>query len=477
MARLTLHGYQERAVRDVIRDPYHALLMDPGLGKTAVVLTAFAELREQLDVAKMLVIAPLRVCHAVWPAEGAKWDQFQGMRFAYLGEKDALEADADVFLINPERIPQLFGKAVSPGKGKRAVWKPGPWRDWAGRPEMLVIDESSKFKRATGVRVRTVKRYLDDFGRRIALTGSPTPNGLMDLHGQMLLVDGGASLDHRVTYFRKRYFDQTIVGRGAKKFPKYEIKEGAEDHLLDAISDRVTVLRAEDWLELPEWIYTDVPVELPARVKRALDELITDSATEIDDIELIEDSPALTKVRQLTNGAVYKTTPFQEGRSWQLVHSAKLDALEELLDELGRPALIGYEFICEREEIAKRLKKKGMRLARLGGGVSGRDAAKAIEDWNSGRLDAFLVHPLAGGHGLNLQEGGNVIVWYAPIWDLELYQQLNGRLRRQGQQADKVFVYHLVGRGTPDRRVARVLRKKDATQERVFEALKREETE
>jgi len=478
MAGLTLHGYQERAVGEVMADPFHALFMDPGLGKTAISLTAFTRLRDELDVCKLLVIAPLRVCYGVWPEEARIWDEFKHLKVRHLTTHMDLDCDADIYTINPERLSWLFGRQdeVTEYKRPKTVWRAGPWKDWKGRPDMLVVDESSRFKTSTGVRTKTVKRYIGDFGRRLAMTGTPAANGVMGLHGQMLLVDGGAALDHRITYFQKRYFDHEMVG-GARKFPKFTLKDGAHDKIMAAIAPRVTVLRAEDWLKLPEFMYHDVVIPLEQRIGIALTELEHEAATEIDDIELINDGPALTKIRQLVNGIVYETSPFTDPskRKWKVVHREKLNALTELLDEIGKPAIVTYEFLCEREEIVKTLRAEGFRVAIIGGGISAREGAEAERAWNAGELDVLLVHPAAAGHGLNLQRGGHCVIWFAPIWDLELYQQLNGRVRRQGQESDKVFVYHLVGRGTPDRRVARVLRQKDATQESVFDALKREE--
>ncbi len=469
------HGYQQRAIDDVIRDPFHALFMDPGLGKTAITLAAFTELRERLDVCKVLVIAPLRVCLSVWPEEIEKWDEFNGLRTTYLGDHitDPDGKAADIYLINPERIGQLFGTRVvveSKAKKKRTVWRPGPWRDWVGRPEMLVIDESTRFKRSSGVRTKTVNRYLDDFGRRIALTGSPVPNGLLDLHGQMLLVDGGAALDPRITYYRKRYFDSELVGRASRKRLTYTLKAGADEQIYDAIAPRVTVLRAEDWLELPEEITTDVPVLIPDKVRGMINSLRKDSIVFEDGLEIMDDGGAHAKERQLVNGVVYTNPPFAKRREWKVVHEQKLLALMDLLDEIGRPAIVAYEFRCERAEILKRL--KGRRVGVVGGGLKAGEAMIAIQRWKAGDLDVLLVHPAACGHGLNLQTGGNVVIWFGPPWDLEAYQQLIKRLLRQGQEEDHVLVYHLVGVGTVDRRVVRGLRKKDATQEDVFDALK-----
>jgi len=478
MARLIPHGYQERAAGEVVADPFRFLMIDPGLGKTAISLMAFLELREQLDVSRLLVVAPLRVCYGVWPEQIAQWDQFAHLKTKHITTAFDLEAEADVYTINPERLSWLFGRqdTVIKWKKKVNVWRPGPWKDWKRRPDMLVLDESTRFKHSTGVRTRTLKRYIGDFGRRVAMTGTPTPNGLMDLHGQMMLVDGGAALDHRITYFEKRYFDRDMVG-GARKFPKFTLKDGAHEQIMAAIAPHVTVLRAEDWLELPEVIYTDVPVDVGSKVGVALTELEHNHATEIDDIEIVGDGPALIKMRQLINGIVYDTTPFSDPsqRTWKVVHREKLNALLETLDEIGRPAIVSYEFLCEREEIVRALRADGRKVGIIGGGISPRDGAEAERAWKARELDVLLVHPKAAGHGLNLQSGGNVVIWFGPIWDLELYQQLNGRLCRQGQEAEKVFVYHLVGRGTSDRRVARVLRQKDATQERVFAALKQED--
>ena len=477
MAWLNLHGYQERAKNDLVYDPFHALLMDPGLGKTAITLSAFLELREQLDVVSMLVVAPLRVCLTVWPDEVQEWDQFRGLKTHYLGDEMENPPKADIYLINHERIGQLFGKAgvaVSKTGRKRRVWNPGPWRDWKRRPDMLVMDESSRFKRSTGVRTKTMRRYLDDFGRRVALTGTPAPNGAMDLHGQMLLVDRGKSLDHRITYFRDEYFNQVDVGRGKHRRPNYELKDGSFDRICGSIAPRVTVLRAADYLDLPPMVVQDVKVPLPAQIRRALDSLEEESAAELEELglDLIEQGGALTKTRQLINGMVYNGSPFEnEAKTWTIAHTAKLDALEDLVHEIGRPVMVTYEFRSEREEILKRLSKT-LRVGVLGGRAARSKSAETIRTWNAGQLDVLLVHPSAAGHGLNLQTGGDSIVWFAPIWDLELYIQLNGRLCRQGQRADRVFVYHLVGTGTADIRVAASLRKKNMNQEKLFEALK-----
>lgn len=461
MARLKLHDYQERAVQDLIDDPYHGLFLDMGLGKTAIVITAFCRMRDAFDISRMLVIAPLRVCLSTWPEEAKKWGS--KLRVHYLGDcMNHIIPPGDIFVINPERLGQLFGQPDE----ERKKWIPGRWRHWGQKPEMLVVDESTKFKKAGGHRAKTLHRYLDDFGRRVILTGSPTPNGLMDLHGQMMILDKGASLDKRVTYFQKEFFNND--GHGWKP------QRDGEERIMEAIRPRVTVLRAEDYLELPEFIKTDVPVRMPDHILEALKELKSQIATEVDGVALVELSAALTKTRQLINGVVYTSNPFENHRKHKKVHDAKLDALFDILDEINRPAMVAYEFRCEREEIAKRLKKQKKKYGIVGGGVPKKDIDQSMKDWNAGKLDVLLIHPQSGGHGLNLQAGGNVVIWFSPPWDLEYYDQLNARLRRQGQVADKVFVYHLVGIDTADRRIARVLREKGVTQERILNALKRE---
>lgn len=438
-----------------------------------------SQLLDELDITSALVVAPLRVCQAVWPEEVEKWNDFKHLRVKALFNPEVdMHCPADVYLINPEKLHKLFGQRGE-GKGGRAVWRPGPWKNWVNRPEMLVLDESSRFKTTSAVRTQTIFRYLDDFSRRVALTGTPATNGLMDLHGQMLLIDGGEALDHRITYFQKKYFDAEVCGGAGRKYTRYDIKDGGEERIYDAIRERITVLRAEDYLKLPEFIYTDVPVVLPKRVMKQIEDLREFQAAEVNGTEVMEQGGAGAKTRQLISGMIYTDLPFETHRNVEHVHDAKIDALTDLLDELGRPAMVSYEFRHEREAILKKLRGIGRRPKRrvgvIGGGLPSGQALQAIKDWNAGLLDVLLVHPAAAGHGLNLQQGGNVVIWFTVTWDLELYIQLNGRLRRQGQAAANVFVYHLVGVGTLDRRVCRVLKRKDATQEALFDALKEDE--
>jgi len=450
--------YQHRFIQDLLDDPFHGGFMDPGLGKTAAMLLAMKE----AGALPALVIAPLNVCHLTWPDEVEKWDSFSDLRTSILHgrhKSKALKEDADLYLINPEGLPWLFGKRSD----DRKKWVPGKWKNWLDRPPTLIVDESTKFKRASGTRAKTLKRFLMDFARRHILTGTPVPNGMLDLHGQLLILDRGKSLDHRVTYYQKKYFDAVPV-RGRRHRVKYDIKDGAFDAILEAIRPRITTLRAEDWLELPELITTSVPVILPPNARKLYNEMKEHGTIEALDVLADQDS-ALNKCRQISNGAIY----LPDGRVHQ-IHSAKDDAIIELIEQIGAPVMILYEFLHDLERIKKKLSH--LRIGQIG--KNGANATKkAVKDWNTGKLDVLITHPQSGGIGLNLQDGGAHQIWYTPPWDLEHYQQTVKRLHRQGQERS-VMIYHLVGRNTFDSRVMRVLSTKGATQDDMMNALKEE---
>lgn len=458
------HPYQERAIDDVIDDPFHGEFMDPGVGKTAIILESFCRMRAALDVSRLLVVAPLRVCHMTWPEEIAKWARFSELSFKILhGDTRDTRDDADIFLINPEGLKWLFGQRNK----KRTRWIPGAWSNWVDRPEMLVVDELTRFKRSTGVWSKTLKRYLGDFGRRNGMTGTPAPNGLLDLHGQMLVIDRGEALDWRITKYKKNFF----VPVGDLHDRKWEPKAGAAEEIYDLIAPRITRLDARDYLDLPKRIVTEVPVVLPKRAKALYDRMHRDGCVELaDGTEVLAAGDSSTgKCRQIANGALYTSPPWSPTREWSVIHTQKIEALQDLVGQIGRPTMVVYEFLHDAGMITKAL--SGVET------ISGKDpetAAHIIDKWNAGELPVLLVHPLSGGVGLNLQRGGNSIIWYAPTWDLEQFQQTVGRLERQGQPEPNVFVYFLVARGTVDARVVRVLQSKEATQEALLDALREE---
>lgn len=464
MVEFVPHPFQERAICDLIADPYHALFMEPGLGKTAIVLETFRRLREQLDVARLLVVAPLRVCYSTWPDEIQKWRQFRDLRVCNLHTFPGCTPDADVYLINPESLHRLFG---APNE-KRTRWVPGPWTDWLGRPEMLVIDELTRFKRKSGVRARTLKRYLADFGRRVGMTGTPAPNGLLDLHGQLLVIDGGAALFPTVGAYKREFFYPVTDDWN---HPIWEPKSGALETISRRIAPRITRLEAGDYLQLPSRVVTEVPVILPSDAMERYEEMRSAGFSVINGIEVLAGTDsAIGKCRQIAGGAIYTSSPWESHRQYEVVHTAKLDALEDLLAEIAKPAMVVYEFRHDAELIEKRLRG----VTRLGGGTTPSEGRAIAERWNRGQIPILLTHPAAGGVGLNLQAGSNVQVWYDPPWDLELFTQTVGRLERQGQPEPNVFVYLLTARGTIDKRIVRVLGKKAATQAELLDALKEE---
>ncbi len=478
MSEFLPHAYQERAICNLIADPYHGLFMDPGLGKTACILEAFRRMRAACDVERALVIAPLRVCYTTWLDERNKWNQFRDIRVVNLHRYDLGESipDADLFLINPEGLERLFGgpvvKKTRPGSKtkRRVVWESGPWKHWRGRPEMLVVDESTRFKRSTGRRMKVLRRYLGDFGRRSILTGTPIPNGIMDLHGQMLILDCGATLDERVTYFQKRWFEKIAVGPPSRRFDKFLPLDGSFDAVRELIAPHITCLRGEDWLDLPELFRVDVPVKIPDQALALYESVKEDAVAWVEDGKDILMEGTLVKLQQIASGMLYADG---DTSKWYEVHKEKLDALEDLLAQSGRPALVAYWFRSEAEAIRRRI---GKDTPAIGGGTSPARTAEIVKEWNAGKHPVVLVQPQAAAHGLNMQEGSNAIVWFTLPWDLELYDQLNARLHRQGQQADTVFVYHLVAKSTVDSAVTSVLRQKSRNQKNLIAALVQEIT-
>ena len=472
MIDFTPHAYQERAICNLIADPYHGLFMDPGLGKTACILEAFRRMRETCDVRRALVIAPLRVCYTTWPDEREKWNQFHDIQVTNLhGAFQEWPPRGDLFLINPESIEKVFGgpevRKTRTGR-RKVVWAPGPWKDWRGRPEMLVVDESTRFKRSTGRRMKVLRRFLGDFGRRAILTGTPIPNGIMDLHGQMLIIDRGETLDDRITEYRRQWFESMAVGPPSRRFMKYTPLDGAFDAVRELIAPHITCLRAEDWLDLPELLPIDVPVKIPDQALELYESVKEEGVGWVEDGEDILMDGTLVKLQQIASGILYSDA---KAKRWHQVHKEKLDALEDLLAESGRPTLVSYWFTSESEAIRRRI---GMDTPVIGGGTKPARTAEIVREWNAGRHPVVLVQPQAAAHGLNMQEGSNAIVWFTLPWDLELYDQMNRRLYRQGQQADKVFVYHLVARQTIDSGVVSVLGSKSRTQDDLKAALAQE---
>lgn len=469
--------YQEPGIADLLADPHHGLLMRPGLGKTPMFLSAFRELRLRCDVSRALVVAPLRVCYSTWPNEVAKWREFAGLRVSILHgpqKQEALETPADLYLINPEGLPWLIGK---PNK-KRTRWINGPWKNWVGRPEMLCVDESSAFKRAFGLRARTLARALPDFGRRVILNGTPASHSIADLHGQMKILDMGESLDPRITYFQARFMIARTPDPDYPNRIKWEPKPGAVEEVARLCAPRLTRIGGGVDLGLPKRIVTEVPVRLGDRELSVYKQISDNGAARLPDgTDMVADEP-MGKLRQIVGGSVFAQGPMDPEPRIVGLGSSKLDALCELLDQLDKPPIIAYWFRPELALIHERLSKRfDYQIPVLGSGVSAKRGAEIEREWNAGHHRALLLHPRSGGKGLNLQQGGNVVIFFTLPWTPDDYEQVVGRVERDGQPEPHVYVYNLSAQVPVDRYVARVLAQRTQTEQDFLNAVERARNE
>ena len=418
-------------------------------------LTAVRILKyERFAVRKALVIAPKKVAEGTWSTEAGKWDHLADLRISkILGTKKqrlaALDQTADVYVVNRENV----------------VWLKDHYRnDWPF--DMVIVDEASSFKSHTAKRFKALASESCRISRMVLLTGTPTPNGLMDLWSQIFLLDGGARLEKRYTWFRERYFEPDVRGAYGMVY-SYRPKKGSEEQIMKKVSDICISLKADDYLDLPDIIYDTVPVVLDPKAQKKYREMERDMILSIpEDDEMISAMSAAalsTKLLQLSNGAVY-----DDAGAVHHVHDCKLDALSELIEglkERGKGVLVFYQFQHDRDRILKRLADTPRILAYT------LDDADDIEAWNRKELDVLLAHPASTAYGLNLQEGGNHIIWFGLTWNYEQYVQANARLHRQGQ-TEPVIVHHLVSQGTRDADVIRALDHKDQAQQYVLDSLK-----
>ena len=444
--RFKPHTYQQYAIEYILSHEQAGLFLDMGLGKTVITLTALYELcLNRFEIHKVLIIAPKRVAESTWPVEIAKWEHLRGLRYSLvLGSAKerlaAVRADAELYIINRENVPWLIDSCH--------------W-DW----DMVVIDELSSFKSTKAQRFRSLKKVRAKLSRIVGLTGTPAPNTLLDLWPQVYLLDGGERLGRFITKFRDTYF--VPDRRNQYMVFSYKPKPGAEKQIYKRISDLCFSLKATDHLPMPELINTIVPVALDAKERAVYEELKREMVIELDGKEIDAVTAAVLngKLSQMANGAVYDG----DKRSSH-VHDRKLDALEDLVESAnGRPLLVAYWYKHDLERLQARFP-----AARV------IDTAGDIQDWNNGEIPIGLLHPASGGHGLNLQAGGNTVVWFALTWSLELYQQLNARLYRQGQQASTVVVQHIVAQDTIDERMMAVLEGKEAGQTALIDAVRAE---
>lgn len=441
--KYTAHGYQKKATERILQQKHVGLFLDMGLGKTVITLTAIKELIEDFAIWKVLVIAPKRVAEDTWSREHEKWDHLSGLRISkVLGtpaqRMKALKAEADIYVIGRDNVKwlvELMGKS----------W---PF-------DMVVIDELSSFKNPSAQRFKALRKVIPASDRVVGLTGTPSPNGLMDLWAEIYLLDRGERLGPTIGAYREKYF--RAGARNGYIVYKWEPYSYSQKEIERKISDICMSMSAEDYLELPERIDNEIKIRLSEKEMKQYDQMERDQLLRIDDeaVVALNAAAVMNKLLQMANGSVYA-----DGGDVVRIHEKKLDALEEIIDTTGEPVLIFYSFRHDLEAIKRRIPD----AKELGG-------AEDIKAWNDGKIQVLLCHPASVGYGLNLQEGGHVIVWYGLTWSLELYQQANARLFRQGQQK-AVIIHHLIAEGTVDEQVMKALQHKDTSQSALLAALK-----
>lgn len=440
------HNYQKEAIKFLIANSYAGLFQDPGLGKTSETYAAFKILRQQGFVRRMLVVAPLRPAYSVWPQEAQKWSDFASLKVCVLhGENRRLNTDSDVDVINPEGLKWLFGEV--------SKLRSFPW-------EMLVIDESTRFKHTDTLRFKTLKPWLPKFLRRYILTGSPAPNGLMDLFGQIFILDRGHALGRYITHYRQEFFAQT----GFNGYD-WKLREDSEEKIHQRIKPLVLRQSAEDYLDLPPLVENVIRVDLPPAARKVYEQMEEHLIAELESgvITAATAAAASSKCRQIANGGIY-----DESGEWRHVHDAKTEAVQELVEELsGKPAFIAYEF---RHDLA-RLQKAFPLAPYLGGGVAPAKGRAVEAAWNAGQLPVLLAQPASVAHGLNLQGVGAAVVWHSLTWDLEHDEQFVRRVWRQGQK-ERVVVHRVVARHTLDEVVLAAVRGKGRVQRNLLASLK-----
>ena len=438
------HEYQVYATEYILNHPIAAVLLDMGLGKSVITLTAIFDLTlDSFLVRKVLVIAPLRVARDTWPAEIEKWDHLKGLKYTVavgseVQRKTALMKRAQVYIINRENVEWLISRSGIPF-------------DF----DMVVIDELSSFKSHQAKRFKSLMKVRPKVNRIVGLTGTPSSNGLMDLWAQYRLLDMGQRLGRFIGRYREDYF--VPDKRNQQVIFSYKPKPGAEEAIYRLISDITISMKGTDYLKLPELVINEVDVKLSEKEMKTLDTMKRDLITTVKGEEITAANAAALsgKLLQMANGAVYD----DQGTVLH-IHDRKLDALEDLIEAAnGKPVLIAYWFKHDLSRIQKRFEVEVL------------STSDSIKRWNDGEIPIAVIHPASAGHGLNLQAGGSTLVWFGLTWSLELYQQTNARLWRQGQK-ETVVIHHLIAKGTIDERVMKALNDKNNTQSALIDAVK-----
>lgn len=444
MNRLELHKYQARAMQFIKDNPFCALWVDMGLGKTVSTLTAIVDLINGFEVGRVLIVAPLRVAEHTWPEEIRQWEHTKGLDYGLLtgARKDRvreLHRVREVHIINREKVEWLVD----------AVGTKWPY-------DMVVIDESSSFKSHRAKRFKAMRKVAPYIDRMVQLTGTPASNGLMDVWSQIYLLDKGDRLGKTITKYRSTYFNQGYMGY------TWDIREGADTIIHAKLKDICLTMSAEDYITLPSRVDNVISVDVSDSARAKYRGFEKEFLLELEN-DTVEASTAATltgKLLQFCNGAVYTDREC----NWEKIHDAKIEALDSIVEEsVGQPILVAYSFKSDLERLKKRYPKA----------ITLDDSAKAIDRWNAGEIQMLLIHPASAGHGLNLQKGGNIAVWFGLNWSLELYQQFNARLHRQGQ-IKPVIIHHIVVKDSVDETVLQALKDKHTTQKALLDALKKD---
>ena len=441
--KFTPHAYQKYAIDYIKTHPVTALFLDMGLGKTVTTLTAIRDLMyDTFEIQRVLVVAPLRVARDTWPEEIRKWDHLKELTCSVVvgnmvERRRALQKEADIYIVNRENLAWLY-------QNSRLDF------------DMVVLDELSSFKNAQSKRFKAMKAMRPKVKRIVGLTGTPSGNGLMDLWAEFRLLDMGERLGKYISQYRSLYFKPDK--RNGMVVFSYKPLPGAEEVIYHQIADITGSMKANDYLEMPKLVSVAKEVTLSEKEKKRYDELKKSLVLELPGGEVTAANAAsLTmKLSQMANGAIYT-----DDKNVVSIHDRKLDALEDLVESAnGQPVLVAYWFKHDKDRIQKRMEARELK------------ELQDFADWNARKIPVALIHPASAGHGLNLQQGGSILIWFGLTWSLELYQQTNARLWRQGQQSRTVIIQHIVAKGTIDERILKVLEHKDGTQAALIDAVK-----
>jgi SNF2 family DNA or RNA helicase len=442
--RYNPHEYQTYATNFILEHPVAAVLLEMGLGKSVITLTAIYELMlNRFEVQKVLVIAPLRVARDTWPAEIEKWEHLTGLTYSVaIGTEAerlaALRRPAHLYLINRENVDWLITKSGVPF-------------DF----DMVVIDELSSFKSHAAKRFKSLLKVRPTVKRMVGLTGTPSSNGLMDLWAEFRILDMGQRLGRYITHYRNNFF--VPDKRNQQMIFSYKPRPGAEDAIYRLISDITISMKSADFLKMPECIINEVPVALSEKEWSVYQSLKEDMVVDLKDeeIDAVNAAALSGKLLQMANGAVYN-----EEKEVIHIHDRKLDALEDLIEGAnGKPVLVAYWYNHDLQRIKERFSVREIKTS------------QDIKDWNNGDIPVAVIHPASAGHGLNIQFGGSTIIWFGLTWSLELYQQTNARLWRQGQEST-VVIHHIIAKDTIDEDVMKALRKKEKIQSALIDSVK-----